>query len=285
MTPEAFEPHRGRLTALAYRMLGSIASAEDMVQETWLRWTAANDVQHPAAWLTTVCTRLCLDEARSARAQRETYVGPWLPEPWVEADPGPGVLGETLTMAFLLLLQRLTPRERAAWLLREVFDQDYDHVAEVLHTTPAACRQLLRRARTAIAAERPRFDADPDHHLKLLAVFGQACVSGDVEQLETLLAEEVQFVGDGGGHVSAAMRPVLGRNAVARLLVGLARKQPPDGSLELAVVNGMPGVILRWADGRPHSVLCIETRDGVVVALRNVRNPSKLGHLHRDEQG
>ncbi len=281
MTPDDFSPHRPRLLGIAYRMLGSVASAEDVVQETWLRFSQTDDIDNPQAWLNTVCTRLCLDEVRSARARREQYVGPWLPEPWLTDEPATGMLGESLTMAFLLLLERLSPKERAAWLLREVFDDDYAHVASVLETSEAACRQLVRRARTALAAERPRFDADADQQASLVAAFGAACASGDTATLEGLLADDAVWLGDGGGVRAAARRPVVGANAVARLAIGLFGKLPPGCTFEPARVNECPGVILRLADGAPYAVCAIHVADGRVQAIHNVVNPHKLGHVGR----
>ncbi|MEM6927630.1 MAG: RNA polymerase sigma factor SigJ [Myxococcota bacterium] len=278
---EGFTTHRPRLVGLAYRMLGSVAAAEDVVQETWLRWAAADRVDHPAAWLSTVCTRLCLDEAKSARARRETYVGPWLPEPWMGVAQPPGVLGESLTMAFLLLLQRLTPAQRAAWLLREVFDQDYPHIAEVLAIRQPAARQLVRRAREAVAAGRPRYEPDPEAHRAILAAFGVAAQTGDLESLERILADDVVLTSDGGGQATAALRPVHGASAVARFFVGLARKLPPDTSLAPAWVNGGPGAVTRRGDGGVESVLTIEVTDGRVQAVYVVRNPAKLARVCR----
>ena len=267
MTPESFTPHRSALLGLAYRMLGSVASAEDVVQETWLRYAEAEDVDHPGAWLKTVCTRLCLDEVRSARARREQYVGPWLPEPWVGEQPPPGLLGESLTMAFLVVLEQLSAKERAAWLLREVFDDDYAHIADVLHTSQAACRQLVKRANTALAAGRPRFEADSDQQMALVAAFGAACTSGDTQGLEAVLADNAVWVGDGGGRRTATRRPVRGASAVARLAVGLFRKLPEDCTIEPARVNARPGVIVRLADGQPYAVCSIDFADGKIAAI------------------
>ncbi len=279
MSPEAFEPHRRKLFGLAYRMLGSVASAEDVLQEVWVRWVDADDVQHPAAWLSTVCGRLCLDEARSARARREEYVGPWLPEPVLTAEPPSGLLGESLTMAFLLLLEQLSAPQRAAWLLREVFDEDYDHIAAVLQSTPAACRQLVRRARVALAEGRARYAPEPGRHHAILAAFGAAVVADDLQALEAVLTEDVVFTGDGGGQVAAARRPVRGRTAVARLLQGLSRMLPAGVMPTPVAVNAGPGLVLAWPDGRPYAVVALEIRDGRVAAVRNVANPAKLGHL------
>lgn len=279
VSPEAFEPHRDRLLGIAYRMLGSVASAEDVVQETWVRWSDAGDVVHPAAWLSTVCTRLCLDEARSARARREQYVGPWLPEPWVEDVPPPsGLLGESLTMAFLLLLQRLTAPQRAAWLLREVFEHDYAHVAEVLETSEANCRQLVRRAKAAIDGGRTKFTSSTEESMALLAVFQQAVVAGDVATLERYLADDAVFVGDGAGRKGAARNVVRGANRVARMLVGLQRKGAAGARVRVAWVNGALGV-LAFRDGTPLAAMAVEVSDGQIRAVHNVSSPAKLAHL------
>ena len=278
MNAEQFEPHRPRLMGIAYRMLGSVASAEDVVQETWVRWTHADAVERPAAWLSTVCTRLCIDEARSARSRRETYVGPWLPEPWEGIDPE-GWERESLTMAFLLLLQRLTAPQRAAWLLREVFEQDYAHVAQVLDTSEASCRQLVRRARTAIAEGRPRFEPDPERQAAVVGAFQAAAASGDLAALERVLAHDVVHTGDGGGRAGAARNPVHGRSAVARLVLGLLRKHLGDARMEPAVLNGCPGVLVVDAGGGVVAAVVLEIADGHVRAIRNVVNPEKLDHL------
>lgn len=278
---EPFEAHRPRLLGLAYRMLGSVASAEDVVQETWLRWSRADDVRSQGAWLTTVCTRLCLDELSSARVHREQHVGPWLPEPWVsEEPPEPGVLGRSLSMAFLLLLEELSPRERAAFLLREVFEEAYEHIAEVLQTSPETARQWVRRARAALEKDELRYEADPAAHAALLVAFGAALASGDSTELEKLLADDVIATADGGGRVHAARKPVAGRAAVARLLLGVVRKQPPETTFETAWVNGSLGTIAR-VDGRVVGVFCYEMRDGRVRHWRAVVDPLKLGHVDR----
>jgi RNA polymerase sigma-70 factor (ECF subfamily) len=282
--PEAFTEQRPRLIGLAYRMLGSVAAAEDVVQETWLRWSAADGVESPGAWATTVCTRLCLDELKSARHRREERGETWLPEPWVEeAPPEPGVLRESLSMAFLLLLEELSPRERAAFLLREVFEEDYARIAAVLETSEANVRQLVRRARTALDADRPRFDADPVALTALLAAFGAACDQGDLEALEALLAEEVVAMGDGGGRVPASTRAVVGRSKVARFLRGLWQKGRLHFTYELAWVNGCPGAIARLG-GRVYSVGLIEVREGKIVGWRSVLDPRKLRHLEARER-
>lgn len=276
MNAELLVPHRPRLLALAYRLTGSVATAEDVVQEAWVRFAAASDVAAPAGWATTVVTRLCLDELRSARARREAYVGPWLPEPWVDdAPPPPGLLGETLSLAFLLLLETLSPKERAAWLLREVFEEEYERVAEVLGTSEAAARQLVVRANRALSADRPRFDADPAAHLALLAAFGAAVGAGDLDALRGVLHAEVVATSDGGGVVGAARRPIVGPDRVARFLLGVARKAPPGFTSAVAWVNGAPGLVGR-TDGRLSHVFAVTPRDGRIWRWWAVLAPAKL---------
>ncbi|MEZ4240480.1 MAG: RNA polymerase sigma factor SigJ [Myxococcota bacterium] len=280
MIATAFQPHRDRLVALAYRMLGSVAGAEDVVQETWVRWSEAPDVANPRAWLVTVCTRLCLDELRSARARREQHTGPWLPEPWVdEAPPPPGVLAESLSMAFLLLLEVLSPRERAAFLLREVFEEDYDAIAAVLDTSPANVRQLVRRAKAAIDADRPRFDADPEAHQALLAAFGAALQSGDRGALEALLCADVVATSDGGGRAPAATRLLHGPERVSKFVHGVFRKAPPERfSARPCWVNGQPGLVAVY-DGAVFSVIAMSVVQGRIARWDTVLDPLKLGHV------
>lgn len=279
MQPEAFEAHRPRLLGLAYRMVGSVASAEDIVQETWLRWASADPVEQPGAWLTTVCSRLCLDELRSARVRREEHVGPWLPEPWITAEPPePGMLATTLSMAVLLLLEELSPRERAAFLLRDVFEEDYARVAQILALEEANVRQLVRRARTALDLDRRRFDADPVAHRALLEAFVSACGSGDPAALEALLAEDVVATTDGGGRVVAARRALHGRRNVARFLWSVLRKSPGAITAEPVWVNGGPGMIVRL-DGALYGVFALEVRDARITGYRLVVDPLKLRHV------
>lgn len=279
MIPEAFEAHRPRLLGLAYRMVGSVASAEDIVQETWVRWASTDTVEQPKAWLTTVCSRLCLDELRSAKVRKEEHVGPWLPEPWITVEaPEPGPLATSLSIAFLMLLEELSPKERAAFLLRDVFDEDYERIALVLELAEPAVRQLVRRARTALDMDRRRFDADPASHAALLQAFGDACASGDPSVMEALLAEDVVATGDGGGRALAAKRPILGRKAVAKFLVGIYRIAPPGWSATPVWVNGVPGIVVR-AEGRVWGVMALEAQEGRILAYRAVLDPLKLGHI------
>jgi RNA polymerase sigma factor (sigma-70 family) len=279
MLPDAFEPHRPRLLGLAYRMVGSVASAEDIVQETWVRWASTDTIEQPRAWLTTVCSRLCLDELRSARVRKEEHVGPWLPEPWLTTEPPePGPLATSLSIAILMLLEELSPKERAAFLLRDVFDEDYGRIAEVLELAEDNVRQLVRRARTAIDLDRRRFDADPAAHAALLEAFGAACASGDRATLEALLAEDVVATSDGGGRALAAKRPIHGRAAVAKFLLGIYRLAPPGWTAEPRWVNGVPGFVVR-IEGKLWGVVALEAQGGQIVAYRTVLDPLKLGHV------
>lgn len=271
---DEFELHRGRCFAIAYRMLGSAAEAEDIVQEAWLRWQRADDIATPAAWLTTTVTRLCLDHLKSARVRREQYVGPWLPEPIEttadEVDP------DSISMAFLLLLERLSPAERAVFLLRKVFEVDYAEIAGMLGKTEAAVRQLFHRAGEHVEADRPRYAASKDQHLRLLTGFLMAVQSGEVGQIETLLAEDARSWTDGGGRTRAALNVVEGRSRVARLFAGLIKKSgSADLRPEVRELNGWPAVVV-WRGDELSQVLMIETDGETILAVHVVLNPDKL---------
>lgn len=277
---------RRRAFAVAYRMLGSVVGAEDVAQETLLRLSGLEDgPEEPAAWVTTVATRLSIDHLRLARVRREGYVGPWLPEPLV-VDPelGPGEqaeLADEVSKALLVALEQLTPLERAAFVLREIFDYDYGRIAEVVERSEASCRQLVSRAKGHLQADRPRFDADPAHGQALLERFLAAAEDGNLSALEEMLAEDVVLYGDGGGKVKAATEPVAGPAAVARFLIEIARARRELGEfeLELVRVNRQPGRVLRDADRRVWDVLSIDVLGGRVGAVRIVRNPDKLRRL------
>lgn len=284
------QAERARLFALAYRMLGSAADAEDVVQEALTRLQEERaPPAAPGAWLTTVATRLCLDRARSAAAQRIRYVGPWLPEPVatpeMEAAPDPGErlsAAESVSIAFLLVLERLSPLERAVFLLREIFDLDFPAIAASIGRSEAACRQLLRRAREHVAAARPRFTPAREAHRNLVIAFLQACRAGDVEELQRLLAEEVQLVADGGGKASAALNVITGADRVTRFVVGVARKLE-EMPLGLGWVNGELAFILWNGDGTADSVTVLSLApDGERIArIQTIRNPDKLRGFHR----
>jgi RNA polymerase sigma-70 factor (ECF subfamily) len=280
---EVFETQRPRLRRLAYRMLGSIAEAEDVVQDAWLRWTrAGDDVADPAAWLVRVTTRLCIDRMRSAKARREAYRGPWLPEPLIEElTDDPLERAEDVSVAFLLALERLSPLERAVFLLHDVFDADYAEVAETLGKNEAAVRQLASRARAHVQDNRPRFTVSQEDAAKLAAAFMAAANSGDVKALSAVLAEDAVMVTDGGGRRNAALRPMIGREDILRLLEGLAWRYDGQAwplSFRAVRINGYPGVIMERWDG-PMTVAFEPGPDGLLAGIYMVRNPDKLGHL------
>ena len=281
-----FEAERPRLQGLAYRMLGSLADAEDAVQEAWIRWSRIDPatIVEPRAWLVRVTTRLCIDRLRSLKARREDYVGPWLPEPLVEAadlsEPPPGEAmerAEDLTVAFLLALERLSPLERAVFVLHDLFSTDYSEVAAMLGRSEAACRQLGARARAHVEAARPRYRLDEAEAKRLTEAFLEALRSDDAGRLGALLAEDAVLVSDGGGKAVAALRPILGRDRIVRFLIGLSSKLAARGRLEVkpAHVNGLPGLVVRAVNGL--TTFALETgEDGLVSAVYSVRNPDKL---------
>lgn len=284
----AFDRHRPRLKGIAYRMLGSMAEAEDVVQDAWLRW---NEAAHEAldsaeAWLVTVTTRIAIDRLRAARAHRTHYVGTWLPEPVVDNGPdSPAtpeqLLGraEDLSIAFLTVLERLAPEARAAFLLREVFDADYDEIARTLGKSEAACRQLVHRAKTQVRDhDRPKQAVPRDTHLRLLRGFADAAQRGDLQALKALLAEDVAIIGDGGGKVPSFGRPVVGGQRVAQIYFAVARRSPGAVRVEVADVNGAPG-LLRWVDGVLESVQGIEWDGERIVRIHAQRNPDKLARI------
>lgn len=278
---ETFSQHRPLLFSIAYRMLSSVMDAEDMVQETFLRWqqAPAGDVRSPKSYLSTVVTRLCIDQLRSARQRREQYIGPWLPEPLISEETlavdEQLSLADSLSMAFLVLLERLSPVERAVFLLREVFDYPYPEVARIVDKSEANCRQMVRRARQHISAGGRRFEPSPQQLEQMTQRFFQASVNGDMEGLLNLLAEDVTLWSDGGGKVAAALNPIEGAEKVARFFIGLAKKLPSGFTMRLARVNGQPGVIA-YVAGAPFSVFAIEVADGKVQAVRVIVNPDKL---------
>ena len=280
----AFEPHRRRLFAVAYRMLGSVGDAEDVVQDAYLRFQAALDggtrIDSPLAFLVTVTTRLAIDQLTSARVRREQYVGEWLPEPMLTDRAADPELREQVSLAFLVMLETLAPEERAAFVLREVFDYPYAEIAGILGKSEQACRQIISRARKRLEERRPRFRASREERERVAERFLAACREGDAAALERLLTEDVVFYGDGGGRVPAAARPIAGRDAVTRFIAGLLRIARNGGlTLEAAEVNGEPGVVARDAEGRLVSVMGLEIGDEGVRALRSVINPDKLRHL------
>lgn len=280
-----FDQYRGLLFSIAYRMLGSVADAEDMLQETFLRWQqpSSEDIKSPRAFLVTIISRLCINHLQSARVQREQYFGEWLPEPIVTnigSDPfGIIKLDESLSMAFLVLLERLTPVERAVFLLREVFDYEYSEVADIVGQTESNCRQILRRAKQHIEAMRPRFGASERKRTDLFERFLEAVGTGEMSGLIDLLAKDVVLHSDGGGKGVAVPKEVHGADKVARgILGGLARLVPHNLVRRLVHINGTPGVI-NYLNGKPHSVMTLEVRDGLIREIFIVTNPEKLSHI------
>jgi RNA polymerase sigma-70 factor, ECF subfamily len=287
---ESFETYRSYLFAIAYRMLGSAMDAEDLVQETYLRsqGTPAETIRSLKAFLTTILTRLCVDQLQLARRKREVYVGPWLPEPILTTptaaseDPAERVeREESISLAFLALLEELQPFERAAFLLHEVFEYDFAEIASMLDKSEAACRRSFSRAKLHLRAHRPRFGASAETHRQLLSGYFQAIETGEMTPLMNLLSEDVTLWADGGGKVKgAATRPLIGREAVARFSVGARQRfVPPAGSqAEMAEVNGEPALIIR-VGAQALLVLSIEVEHGQIRAIRIIANPDKLARV------
>jgi RNA polymerase sigma-70 factor (TIGR02957 family) len=281
---EAFLAHRNLLFTVAYELLGSAADAEDVLQETWLRWVGVDldTVRDQRAYLVRITTRQALDRLRTLRRGKESYVGPWLPEPLLTApDVAADVeLADSVSMAMLLVLETLTPTERAVFVLREVFDLDYDEIAEAVDKSPAAVRQLAHRARAHVAARRPRGVVSPAQTRDALQALQRAVETGDLQSLLDILAPDVVFLGDGGGVKQAALRPVVGADRVARLAAKLGRVAAAV-SLQPAQVNGCPALMLRL-DGELDGVLAVRIDDGLVTGLYYVRNPEKLSRVERE---
>lgn len=280
-----FNGYRGLLFSLAYRMLGSVADAEDILQEAFIRWHRAADteIESPRAFLVTVVSRLCINHLQSARVRREEYVGQWLPEPIV-SDPNTDPLAlsrmdESLSMAFLVLLERLAPAERAVFLLREVFDFDYSKIAEVLGKDEANCRQILRRARQHMAELRPRFEASEERREELLMKFLDATATGDLERLVALLSQDAVLHSDGGGKAPAVPNLVTGADHVARAITGALKKLVPKNLVRrMAQINGHPGVVA-YLEGRPFAALTLDVIHDKIQTIYLVTNPEKLAHL------
>ncbi|MEQ4206778.1 RNA polymerase sigma-70 factor [Actinopolymorpha sp. B9G3] len=282
---EEFEELRPLMFSLAYRLLGSVAEVEDVMQEAWLRYQSTpTQPRSPKAFLSAVVTRISIDVLRSARVRREQYVGVWLPEPLLTdpyEDPARSAeLADSVSMAALLLLERLTPLERAVFVLRDVFAYDYADVAVTVGRSEAACRQLLVRARRHMESGRPRFEADRRAREELAARFFRAFRNGDVDGLREVLAADVQLVGDAGGKAPALGRAVVGVDKVARVLASLfPRLDRVDATLEQCEVNGQPGAILRDREGKVAFTLALDVLGGQIQAIRSVGNPEKLGHI------
>ncbi len=294
------EQLRGRAFAIAYRMLGSVGDAEDIAQEALIRFHSAKEageaIDSPPAYVATIATRLAIDELRSARARRETYVGEWLPEPLptaadeaarpagATAFPDPETqaeLADSLSLAFLVLLEQLTPEQRAALLLHDVFDYPHEEVAAIIGTTPAASRQLASRARRQLDEERPRFQSSAERQRELAGRFFEAVQSGDLGGLEALLADDVVLKGDGGGKVPAIARPLQGRARVAKTITNWAKAGRKIGGVRFEPVelNGQPGAISRFDDGSLLSAMIIESDGERITGINSVVNPDKIGHL------
>jgi RNA polymerase sigma-70 factor (ECF subfamily) len=279
---------RPLLFSIAYRMLGSVSEAEDVVQEAYLRWhralQAGTEVSSPKAYLAATTTRLSIDQLRARKTRREAYVGSWLPEPLLaeaEVDVARHVeMAESLSMAFLVLLESLSPVERAVFLLREVFEYGYDEIAEIVGKSEANCRQIFARARRHIEASKPRFEPSAGERDELARRFFAACERGDMDGLLELLAADAAFVGDGGGKAQALATPISGRERVARFLLGLFHRGAQLGvQIRPTLVNGQPGWISRDAEGRVVNVFTVDVADRHVQTVRSVVNPDKLGHL------
>lgn len=285
---ETYDELRPLLFSIAYRMLGTVSDAEDVLQDAYLRYERAladgAEIEAPKAYLSAVVTRLAIDELRSARARRESYVGEWLPEPLVSDrrdDPAAHVEeADTLSMAFLLVLERLNPVERAVFLLHDVFAYGYDEIAAIVGKSETNCRQLAVRARSHVEAEKPRFEADRREREELAAQFFAAVVDGDVDALVQTLAADAVVYGDGGGKAPQWSAPIVGAERVARLFAGLGRQMRELGiRLEPTRINGQPGAVLRDREDRVTNVFVVDVVGGAVQTVRSVINPDKLRHL------
>lgn len=274
----AFAPYRAKLTRIAYRMLGSVSDAEDVVQEAFIRWMKADrgEVREPEAFLRRMVTRLCLDQLKSARKKRETYVGSWLPDPVVEEEAE-----DDVTLPLMLALERLSPLERAAFLLHDVFGLGFEEVATTIQRDPATCRQLASRARSHVREARPRFQVEKQHGLELAEAFFAASRNGDMKTLGKMLAADVSIHADGGGKRPAFLQPIVGFDAVFKLWEKLAVvfKHNKSKLVRAAFVNGLPGFVTLEADGEIQTT-ALEIEDGKVAAIYVTRNPDKLKHLH-----
>jgi RNA polymerase sigma-70 factor (ECF subfamily) len=290
---DAFEANRTHLLGIAYRMLGEMSSAEDVVQETWLRWQRSRreDIRDPRAWLSAAAVRLALDALRKARARRETYIGPWLPGPILpddmrafaaDAPAARAELASDLSLALLNVLERLSPEERAALILHDAFDCDYGTIAQILERSEQACRKLVSRARERVKADRPRHTATTGQHRALVEKFILAAASNDSRQLSSLLASDVVLYSDGGGRAAAALNPIYGADKVIRFGLGVMKKfAPAEGfALEITDINGAPGYLLRTKEG-VHTALTMEFDGDLISAIYLVRNPDKLGRVSR----
>lgn len=285
---DPFEEYRSLLFAIAYRMVGSAMEAEDIVQEAYLRYRATppESIRTLKSFLTTIVHHLCLDHLKSAQVRRECYVGPWLPEPILTGDGAPPhsplrqiTDRESISMAFLVLLESLSPLERAVFLLREVFEYEYAEIAQITDHNEAACRQLFSRAKKHIRDHRPRFSASPKAHADMLKRFMEAWIARDIDGLMSLLAEDITVWADSGGKVTGAARhPIQGRHKVARAAIGLLASAPPGTTFEMTEVNGLPALLIRF-QRQIAGVVMLEVEGELISAVRNIANPDKLAHL------
>ena len=281
---KVFEEHRPLLFSIAYRMLGMVMEAEDVLQEAFLRWQRADadEVESPKSYLASVVARLCIDQLRSARVQRENYIGPWLPEPVVtdsSADPLAAVeLSESLSMAFLVVLESLNPVERAIFLLHEVFDYDFATIAGIVGKSEANCRQIASRARHRVDQKRPRFEVSSDQQTRVLEEFMNTVTNGDIHGLMAVLDDDVTWWSDGGGMPRTAKKPIHGAEKVARFALNLVRLAPEGIVTKPAEINGAPGLIL-YLDDKPYSTISFDIVGNQIVTIRAVVNPDKLRSL------
>lgn len=281
---EVFNQERKLLFAIAYRMTGSVTDSEDLLQETFLRWQNApeEEINSAQAYLCTIVTRLAIDYLRSARVRREVYVGPWLPEPLLTSEAlspfDSYEQQESISNAFLVLLESLSPVERAVFLLREVFDYEYREIAPIVNKSEANCRQLFKRARQHVTEHRARYEVSDTEQQKLTMQFAEACTTGDMNGLLNLLTEDIVLYTDGGGVVHAARNPIYGPAKVARFLVGVMNKTPEHFSVEFVSLNGQPGMVA-YLDGQPFTTLTLDIREGKLQNLYLVANPAKLAGL------
>jgi RNA polymerase sigma-70 factor (ECF subfamily) len=282
---EVFNRHRSLLFSIAYRMLGSVADAEDMLQDAFMRWqeTCNTQIKSPKAFLVTIISRLCINHLQSARVRREEYFGQWLPEPLLTmpaSDPSAAIgIDESLSMAFLLLLERLTPAERAVFLLREVFDYEYEEVAQILGKSEGNCRQIFQRAKQHVTEERPRFDVSAQEQQRLLQEFVEATSLGDMQGLLALLSKDVALYTDGGGKATAVPNPVYGADRVARFFLGARGKLIPKDLVRcFTEINGQPGIVA-YRHGRVFGVFTTDVVEGRIRNIYIVRNPDKLERL------
>lgn len=283
-TTQTFNQYRALLFSIAYRMLSSASDAEDMVQEAFLRWLQASgdEVRSPKAYLSTVVTRLCIDQLRAARVQREVYVGPWLPEP-IPTGQRPeltdsAILAESVSFAFLVMLANLGPLERAVFLLREVFEYDYAEVAAIVDKSEASCRQILHRAHLRLEGHRPRFDVSKEQQERVTSQFLRASTTGDLQGLLSLLTDDVVFTGDGGGKARAGLKPVSGPDKVARGILGSLRAMPPGVQARIEEVNGRAAIV-GYLDGHPYGTMTLDVEGDRVRRVYAVVNPDKLRWL------